>query len=282
MNKFSLRTDFPQNFFIRKPLLGSLILLIFGLVFLIIYRPLRTHPSPGFDFRTSMAIYLLFASAFAYVSIRLLKRIKYFKNENDWTILKEILAVFIVIQMMGIGVYLCGFLLDNLPSGNRWSFSVFFDSCSRVFLIEIFPFGFSSFFAYLRLQKPKHQQKLNVEIENKGQLILIESSLKKESLQFFESEFLFAEADANYVIFHLFKEGKLHKTSIRNSISKIEKQLSETKSFFRTHRAFIINLNQIESKRGNALGYQLSLKNSDLKVPVSRQNIKAFDILFKP
>lgn len=158
----------------------------------------------------------------------------------------------------------------------------FFDSALRVFLIEIFPFGFSSFLTYLQYQKPKSKHLGSHEnVVDKGKLITINSSLKKESLSFYEDEFLFAESDANYVIFHLYKEGKNHKVTIRNSISNIEKQFSEYPKFVRTHRAFIANINQVSKKTGNALGYQLSLKNSHKKIPVSRQNTKTFDRIFE-
>ena len=105
--------------------------------------------------------------------------------------------------------------------------------------------------------------------------------LKKEKLSFFPSEFLFAESDGNYVIFHLLREEKLQKFTIRNSISNIEQQVSQIPWFFRTHRAFIINLKQIVQKKGNTAGYRLKLNKVNLEIPVSRQKTKSFDTYLK-
>jgi DNA-binding LytR/AlgR family response regulator len=68
---------------------------------------------------------------------------------------------------------------------------------------------------------------------------------------------------------------------IRNSISEIENQLDEVPFFMRIHRAFIVNLEKVSSKKGNSLGYQLKLKGSNIILPVSRQNTQKFDQLIR-
>jgi DNA-binding LytR/AlgR family response regulator len=49
----------------------------------------------------------------------------------------------------------------------------------------------------------------------------------------------------------------------------------------RVHRAFLVNLRKIESKKGNTLGYRLKLGGSDIEIPVSRNNTKNFDYKMK-
>ncbi|HDR51577.1 MAG TPA: LytTR family transcriptional regulator, partial [Mariniphaga anaerophila] len=51
--------------------------------------------------------------------------------------------------------------------------------------------------------------------------------------------------------------------------------------FVRTHRAFIINLKKIKSKKGNSLGYRLRLQGTDSEIPVSRNNTRNFSQLLK-
>jgi DNA-binding LytR/AlgR family response regulator len=64
---------------------------------------------------------------------------------------------------------------------------------------------------------------------------------------------------------------------IRNSINNIEQQLARIPFIMRIHRAFIVNLKMIVSKRGNTLGYQLKINELDTEIPVSRNHTKTFD-----
>ncbi len=64
-------------------------------------------------------------------------------------------------------------------------------------------------------------------------------------------------------------------------MSDVEKQLTVIPYFMRTHRAFIVNLKKVISKKGNALGYRLKLEGSKSVIPVSRQNISEFDQMMK-
>jgi DNA-binding LytR/AlgR family response regulator len=111
--------------------------------------------------------------------------------------------------------------------------------------------------------------------------IHIISRLKKEELSFFPNQFLFAESDGNYVIFHLADDQKIRTELIRNSISEIERQLSGIPYFIRVHRAFIVNVKKVCSKKGNTLGYRLKIFDTEPEIPVSRNNVQAFDQLLK-
>lgn len=110
--------------------------------------------------------------------------------------------------------------------------------------------------------------------------VQISSQLKNEDLSFYPGEFIYAESDGNYVVFYLFKNNQVKKEIIRNSINSIEQQLSGIPYFLRTHRAFIVNLKKVRSKQGNTLGYLLKLNETELKIPVSRNNTRIFNELF--
>ena len=117
-------------------------------------------------------------------------------------------------------------------------------------------------------------------VEVAREKIQIESKLKKETLEFYPGQFLYAESDGNYVVFYLKQENEIRKKVIRNSISEVENQLSGQSHFFRTHRSFIVNLEKITGKEGNASGYRLYLEGLSTEIPVSRQNVTRFDKLF--
>ena len=113
------------------------------------------------------------------------------------------------------------------------------------------------------------------------ELVQIGSRLKKEELSFYPSQFVFAESEGNYVVFHLNSDDKIRKVMIRNSITEIEQQLSPVAFIMRTHRAYIVNVKKVRSRNGNSLGYHLKLYGSDVEIPVSRQNTQAFNQLLK-
>ena len=138
----------------------------------------------------------------------------------------------------------------------------------------------NSHYFYAYSVRPENRQSSNPEDEQSEKIIQIDSKLKKEKLNFYPDQFLYATSDGNYVVFFLNRNNKVEKEVIRNSINNIEEQLSQIPSIVRTHRAFIVNIRKVYLKKGNALGYQLKLSNIDVEIPVSRQNIKAFDQQF--
>lgn len=280
MRKRFYHISYPQNYMIRNPLAGALILFLFSFVFLLMYHPMNAQRSLYFGFEATMLLYSGINALVAWVSIVLLRKIPFFSNPGDWSVLKEILFVYLVLQLMGLTTFLLAFLIEEPTAESRWNFSTFFDSSKYVFLINIFPFAFFSAvnykFLFLNFRPAMDTFRENTKQEL---WVHIESSLKKESLDFLADELVFAMADGNYVLFHLCSEDNFKKIPIRNSISSIEKQLETIPYFFRCHRGFIINTTQVESKRGNASGLTLKMKHFEDPVPVSRNKIREFNRL---
>jgi len=230
-----------------------------------------------------MAIYSLVAALSATLIIRLLKIFRYFSGIEEWTLSKEFLSIFLVLLGMGISIYLFAFIIE--PTAPRWNIATLWNSCKNAFLIGIQPF---SFFTIIHLhQLPGKKTSLygspseTSKPETKEEQIEIESKLKKEKLAFYPSQFLYAEADGNYVVFYLQDEKEIRKKIIRNSISQIEEQLANQPRFFRTHRSFIVHLDKVLQKQGNASGYRLKFHGIKDEIPVSRQNTARFDELWK-
>lgn len=281
MHKSFLAKRYPQNFLVSKPLTGAFILFLFSFLFTLLYHPLKVHKSFYFGFESTILIYTACTAITAGLSIFLLKRIPYFRNELKWTIFREILFIFLVLFVMGITVFLLAFAIEESSGTSRWIISTFLDSLMRTALIYIFPFAFFSLinarFLFLDFRSTVDA----LREEGKQELMVhIDSSLKKESLDFRAGELVYAMADGNYVMFHLFRENSLKKIPIRNSISEIEGQLKLIPMFYRCHRGFIINLLHVESKRGNASGYTLKLQHVSERIPVARNRIQEFDRLF--
>ncbi|MGE5406142.1 MAG: LytR/AlgR family response regulator transcription factor [Methanosarcina sp.] len=271
---------FPQNFLIQKHLAGGLIIAIFSFLFLSLYKPLGVKASKKFSFELTMALYSSFTGITAFLAIIFIKSIKWFEDEDEWTVLKEFLASLFVISATCLSVYFLGFVVED-PSFPRWNFNTFFDSFTHAFLIGVIPFTFFTLVNYRYLFPHKIKTALSENVDNTGpaveKSIKISSQLKKESLSLYPSELVYAESDGNYVIFYLVKENQLKKEIIRNSINNIEQQLSDIPFLFRTHRAFIVNLKKVTGKHGTTLGYNLKLSGTETRIPVSRNNTREFN-----
>jgi hypothetical protein len=275
-----LNKGFPQNYIIRKPLIGSLILMVITFLFILFYKPFRMHPSRIFNFPLTMAIYTFSMALPVLIMASLFKKIRYFSSENEWNVLKEIIASFSVLSIMGLAVYFAGFIME--PPSDRWNLRTFFNSYFIAFMLGLVPVGFFFMlnFRYLVEQETekKYREKKPVDTPQSGTNIRITSTLKKEELTLDPQQILFAESEGNYVIFHVNANSRIQKKTIRNSITNIEEQLKEFPFLMRVHRAYIINLNQVISQKGNTLGYRVRLNGTDAIVIVSRQNAREFDI----
>ena len=278
-----LNIKYPQNYIIKNPFTGTLIIALFVFGFTVLYKPFNTHAARAFSYEATMAIYSLLSGIFIFLSIKILKTVKYFSKTKDWTIFKEFLSVFLVLFVLGIAIYLLGFFIET--SAQRWNISTFLNSFKGAFLTGIIPLFFFTAINYPYLFSESIDLNIgNVAItgqENQPSedLIQISSQLKKEDLSFYPSQFLYAESDGNYVVFYLSINSLVKKEIIRNSINSIEKQLSGIPYFLRIHRAFIVNLKKVRSKQGNTLGYMIKLSETEIKIPVSRNNTKDFNKL---
>ncbi|MCF8303363.1 MAG: LytTR family transcriptional regulator [Bacteroidales bacterium] len=276
-----LETKYPRNYIIRHPHFGTLIIAGFCLLFMLLYRPLDAKPAPPFNYFQTILLYSLGASVFVILGVKLLNTTSFFSRRKKWTFLKETLSIIFILLVFGIGTYLMGFFIE--PPAARWNFPTFFDSVFSAFLIGIIPVSLFTLvnYAYLISKEPADVEELVTTNQNaapKRESICIDSTLKKEKLEFYSDQFIYAESDGNYVVFYLQEEGQVSRKVIRNSISNVEKQLSAIPQVMRTHRAFIVNVKKVVKKRGSiSSGYRLKLLNIDEEVPVSRKNTSDFD-----
>ncbi len=279
-----LNRKYPQNYIIQKPYIGAVIIAMFCFGFVTIYKPLNTHEAVNLSYEATMAIYCFGSAISVMILIKVLKTMKYFSKKEDWTLLKELVTVAIILLGMGLIIYFIAFFME--VSTQRWNVSTFLDSVKYAYLIGIIPFTFFTMLNYRYLLpwsieiSEAGANKASV-VEPSEELIQICSKLKKEELSFYPGQFIYASSDSNYVDFYLHQDNKIKKETIRNSMSSIEQQLSEIPYIVRTHRAYIVNLKKILKKQGNTLGYRLEVTDIDSEIPVSRQNTRIFDNLFE-
>ncbi len=80
----------------------------------------------------------------------------------------------------------------------------------------------------------------------------------------------------NYVDVHWIENGQEKHALLRNTLSNLEKTVSEEYDFIkRCHHGYIVNLHRAASLSGNEAGYKIHIDGTDLAIPVSRKYKKS-------
>lgn len=99
-----------------------------------------------------------------------------------------------------------------------------------------------------------------------------DSSVRGADLTLPMADFLYAEAQKNFVDIYFFHDGRVERKQLRATFASVLADAND-KSIFQCHRSFIVNLNQIRSAHGNSNGYQLTVGDDHHVVPVSRSYV---------
>ncbi|CAM1354529.1 MULTISPECIES: LytR/AlgR family response regulator transcription factor [Tenacibaculum] len=218
----------------------------------------------------------------AYLYFILLNNSK--KDTEIWTLGKEIFHLSMILLVIGITSFLIRDLIYTNP--DNWSFKYFWEEIRNTFLIGILLLVVVLPINLERLIN-KHKASLkeitpiNFDSTSHNLIISIKNSMSEDCFELKIKDFLFAKVESNYTEVYTFSTNKIHKTLIRVTLKDLEEQLKlVSHNIFKTHRSYLVNLNKINSISGNAQGYELVLKNSSLKVPVSRSNITKFNTAY--
>jgi len=190
-------------------------------------------------------------------------------KETDWVVWKNILSTLVLIVMIGVA----NWLFTHFAFGQPFSFKAFWYWLYVTFVIGLIP-TLVGYFLYLKNLLKKYTSGANVlnqgiqdqKIEDQSASIILKGENKNEELNLKSIDLKYIESANNYVEVNFSNEKKL----LRSTLKKMETQLNEHSEFYRCHKKFIVNLNQVEKISGNAQGYKLHLKESDILIPVSR------------
>lgn len=267
---------YPQNYLIQKPVIGSVLLSFYCLLFLIIYRPFDLSAKGEMSFEATMALYTVAMIPVHILLIYGLRKMWFFSNRDQWSIRKEILAILLILTGLGIFVFAFGFWVEG-PL-NRLNFATLMDSCKIVFLTCAILYGMLTLINLRYLESG--QIPVTVSGDSVEETVHIQSRLKSEAFTLPLSDLLYIESEGNYVIFHLFQNGVTRKEIIRNSMSDVEQMLAGFPFIVRTHRAFMVNIKKVSKRTGNSAGYRLQLEGAADLIPVSRSNVENFDRMY--
>jgi len=207
---------------------------------------------------------------------------KWTKAEN-WTVGKEILLFISVVFCIAT----LHFVMYALKGTNIGLTVLFQKVFLRTVLMSTFPIiGLVLIEQYIhRTQQLKRALEMNKALrsvqdpkeklqEDTPQMIWFLGENGKAVCQLNPEKIQFIKADGNYIEIHVLHESlESKKQVIRNKLSEVEKTLPG-EYFWRVHRSYLANLQQIETVTGNARDLVLVMKKSQERVPVSRAKAK--------
>lgn len=221
--------------------------------------------------------YLLLYGVVTTVCVLLLRLIVFYRyskynEQSNWTVLKEIISILVLISTITIGNYLLTILLFDIKINWTGIGNMFF----MVFTIGLFPTVFGVMANYIYHFK-KYNKVIDIQIvtnvsdenlSNKSIKIIAENG--KDFIEIEAKNLYYIESSDNYSTLYFLKNDILQKELIRSSLTRLETQI-QLNYIVRCHRSFIVNLENVQKVTGNAQGYKLHLNFSNLMVPVARK-----------
>ena len=108
--------------------------------------------------------------------------------------------------------------------------------------------------------------------EGLGEAITLEGNTNEHvSLEI--SDLLYIEAVGNYVKVTQLHDGEVKTNMLRATMKQMEDALQAYPMIVRCHRAFMVNLGQVEQISTNSRAMQLVMRHSHDSIPVSRSNV---------
>ena len=272
-SKKILNLPFPKTQELRKILIQALFIAVAVYLFLILFQPFGTYTfHHSFKYLILLPYSIIVFVLFSFVKILLNKL-----SSPLWKISDELLSIVGILGLASIFNYFYNMLLIR-QSPFDWSdlaFMVFFTFALGIPIFAIY------FFAVLNLKINKSETDF---VSKKAEPIFEEQIREDYVFQINDlkiedgtKNFIFAKSEGNYCTIYYLQNAVLEKKLIRTSLSNLENQLLAEKNIVRCHRSYLINKLHIISKKGNAQGLKLSLRNIEEQIPVSRNYLQALN-----
>ena len=195
-----------------------------------------------------------------------------------------------------VALFIClyrHFMMSELVESNRLSLSNFLETLAIIaflsFAIGLYwRFKFRSKYLAMELEetrllneelkkKQEPEQPLPIEVEEPSEKPrpqeLTLTGTTNESVTLPISDLLFIEAVGNYVkVCHL-RDGQVRTDMLRVTMKQMEETLQGYPMVVRCHRAFLVNLGQVEQIISHSGSTQLLIKHCHESLPVSRSNM---------
>ena len=97
------------------------------------------------------------------------------------------------------------------------------------------------------------------------------SGTTKDSLEIAADDFIYATSEGNYVRIHYLEDATAKEMLLRTSMKNAVERLCCHKGVMQCHRAFIVNLKQVDKVEGRSSGIALVMRHIADTVLVSKQ-----------
>lgn len=128
------------------------------------------------------------------------------------------------------------------------------------------------------------RQWINEEMKNaqshNNELVKVESENGKEVFEADLKNIVLIQSASNYIEIYYREGTAIRKKLIRQTLNKVEIQLSKFQEIKKCHRCCLVNINQISRLSGTSPNYTLESDGLDFNIPISRKNIARFKKIF--
>ena len=202
-----------------------------------------------------------------------------FKKGAEYIIRRNLWFQFINTPLVALGICLYRhFVLSNMVAGNLFSVVNFLETlviiafCS--FAIGLYwRFKYRSKYLAMELEETRllNEELKKMQEERVEELTLTGTTNESVTLQI--SHLLFMEAVGNYVKVSHLRDDQVHTDMLRATMKQMEETLQGYPMIVRCHRAFLVNLGQVEQIVSHSGSTQLLIKHCHESLPVSRSNM---------
>ena len=218
-----------------------------------------------------------------------------FKKGAEYIIRRNLWFQFINTPLVALGICLYRhFVLSDRVESNQLSVVNFLETLAIIafcsFAIGLYwRFKFRSKYLAMELEETRllNEQLKEIQSEKTSEKPLqqtLESTVcqsqeltltgtTNESVTLQISDLLFIEAVGNYVKVNHLRDGQVHTDMLRVTMKQLEETLLPYPMVVRCHRAFLVNLGQVEQITSHSGSTQLLIKHCHESLPVSRSNM---------
>jgi hypothetical protein len=282
------KIEYPLRYRPENLAKSSIILFVSLFFFLLLFEPFGVYrPEQKFGYVVICGLHALSPSLIFFAYFQALNYFGKRRTEPGvWTSFQEYLQMAILFLLIGVASFLMRDLIYANP--DNWSMRYLWEEIRNCYLAGVLFYLFLKFGAFYFMSKkslspvdaaPEAEKRSASTMASE---IFIKTQVKQDDFSFVAGDLLFARAEGNYIELTLYRNGVVATELKRISLKQFELQIADFPSFFRCHRAYLVNLAQIKNVSGNSQGYFLSFQDATEKVPVSRAQLASFNNLYKP
>ena len=170
------------------------------------------------------------------------------------------------------------FVMSSLVESNRLSLSNYIETLAIIaflsFAIGLYwRFKFRSKYLAMELEELRQLNKELKEMQKPRLQELTLTGTTNESVTLQISHLLYIEAVGNYVKVNHLHDGQVRSDMLRTTMKLMEETLQDYPMIVRCHRAFLVNLGQVEQIVSHSGSTQLLIRQCHESLPVSRSNM---------